>query len=293
MTPNEGSTFRCELHVHSTYSDGSASPDDLLRHAVKIGLSVVAITDHDNARGARTAAPVAPDLGIELIPAVEFTAQWGGLYTPDDEIDVDVLGYFVNVDDPAFVAHEQAALDDVQQRVAACCERLTASGYPVTMAEGWAENPPFVGLRHLRDVLVRKGYFENSWDAGKIVYPAWFAGPPSRFTLAEQIAVIHAAGGVAVLAHPHYSRAGEPMQARDIAALVEIGLDGIEAYHRVIDRDRRLHFQSLADQFGLVVTGGSDEHGWSPDLPLMGTEPVTCAMVEAVRARATRYAPEM
>jgi predicted metal-dependent phosphoesterase TrpH len=290
---DESRAFRCELHVHSTYSDGSASPDALLRHAAKIGLSVVAITDHDNARGARIAVPVAAGLGIELIPAVEFTAQWGGVYAPDDEIDVDVLGYFVRVDAPAFVAHEQAALDDVERRIAACCERLTASGYPVTMAEGFAENLPFVGLRHLRDVLVRKGYFENSWDAGKIVYPAWFAGPPSRFTIAEQIAVIHAAGGVAVLAHPGYTRAGEPMQARDIAALVEIGLDGIEVYHRVIDGDLRVHMQALADQFGLVVTGGSDEHGWSPDLPLMGTEPVTRVMVEALRARAARYVQEI
>jgi predicted metal-dependent phosphoesterase TrpH len=289
MAHDEGGAFRCELHVHSTYSDGSASPQDLLRHAVKIGLSVVAITDHDNARGVRAAVPV----GIELIPAVEFTAQWGGLYVPDGEIDVDVLGYFVDVDDPAFVAHEQRTLDDVQQRVAACCDRLTASGYPVTMAEGLAENPLFVGLRHLRDVLVRKRYFANSWDAGEIVYPAWFAGPPSGFTLAEQIAVIHAAGGVAVLAHPHYTRAGEPMQARDIAALAEIGLDGIEVYHRVIGGDLRNHMQALADRFGLVVTGGSDEHGWSPDLPLMGTEPVTRAMIEALRARAERYAQKM
>jgi predicted metal-dependent phosphoesterase TrpH len=290
MTYDEGGAFRCELHVHSTYSDGSASPDDLLRHAAKIGLSVVAITDHDNARGVRAAVPIA---GIELIPAVEFTAQWGDLYTPDDEIDVDVLGYFVNVNDPAFVAHEQRTLDDVQQRVAACCERLTASGYPVTMAEGLAENPPFVGLRHLRDVLVRKGHFANTWDAGEVVYPVWFAGPPSRFTIAEQIAVIHAAGGVAVLAHPHYTRDGEPMQAREIAALVEIGLDGIEVYHRVIGGDLRNHMQALADQFGLVVTGGSDEHGWSPDLPLMGTEPVTRAMVEALRTRAQRYVRNM
>jgi predicted metal-dependent phosphoesterase TrpH len=290
MAHDEGGAFRCELHVHSTYSDGSASPQDLLRHAVKIGLSVVAITDHDNARGVRVAVPVA---GVELISAVELTAQWGGLYVPDGEIDVDVLGYFVDVDAPAFVAHEQRALDDVQQRVAACCDRLTASGYPVTMAEGLAENPLFVGLRHLRDVLVRTGYFANSWDAGEIVYPAWFAGPPSRFTLAEQIAVIHAAGGVAVLAHPHYTCAGEPMQARDIAALVEIGLDGIEVYHRVISPDLRVYLQALADRFGLIVTGGSDEHGWSPDLPLMGTEPVTRAMVEALRARAQRYARNM
>ena len=270
VTFDEGSIFRCELHVHSTYSDGSASPEALLRHAAKIGLSVVAITDHDNARGARAAVPVAAELGIELIPAVEFSSWWGGVYTPDGENDVDVLGYFVNVDDPAFVAHEQAALADVQQRVAACCERLTTAGYPVTMAEGLAENPYFAGLRHLRDVLVRKGYFKNSWDAGEIVYPIWFAGPHSRFTLAAQIAVIHAAGGVAVLAHPDYTCAGGPMQARDIAALVEIGLDGIEVYHRVIGSDLRHHLQALADRFGLVATGGSDEHGWQPDLPLDG-----------------------
>jgi predicted metal-dependent phosphoesterase TrpH len=281
--------FRCELHMHSTYSDGSASPEKLLRHAVKIGLSVVAITDHDNARGARVAVPAAAKLGIELIPAIEFTSRWGGVYTPDGEIDADVLGYFVDVDDPAFNAHEQMTLADIERRVAACCERLTAAGYPVTIEEAFAENPYFAGLRHLRDVLARKGYAKDSWEAGRFVNPAWLAGPHCRFTLAEQIAVIHAAGGAVVLAHPDYWRQGEPMQARDIAALVEIGLDGIEVYHRALDDEQRAHFQALADQFGLVVTGGSDEHGWSPNLELMGTEPVTQDMVETLRARAETY----
>jgi predicted metal-dependent phosphoesterase TrpH len=120
------------------------------------------------------------------------------------------------------------------------------------------------------------------------VDPVWEAGPLCRFTLADQVEVIHAAGGVAVLAHPLYRCAGELLTADHITALVEMGIDGLEVYHRYMDEQARAHFQALADQFKLLVTGGSDEHGWSPDLPLLGTAPVTRAMVEALRAAARK-----
>jgi predicted metal-dependent phosphoesterase TrpH len=276
--------FRCELHMHSTYSDGSVTPEGLLRHAKTIGLAVVAITDHENARGSRAALPIALELELDFIPAIEFSARWDNFWGPGTTVLVDVLGYFIDLDNAALQQREREALADMRERIAACCVRLTAAGYPVTIEEVYAANPMFAGLRYVREILARKGFGANSLETGQFVNPIWEAGPASRFTLGDQIAVIHAAGGVAVLAHPgYYQHTGKLLQMEQIAALVHMGIDGLEIYHRAHDTDTRAHFLALAEQADLLVTGGSDEHGWSPELPLMGTEPVTQAMVDALR----------
>jgi len=278
--------FKCELHMHSTYSDGSISPAGLLQHAVNIGLSVVAITDHDNARGAREAIPVAQELGLECIPAIEFTGRWDDCFRPDWGGDVDVLGYFVDLENPQFKAMEQATLDDIHGRIEECCARLTAAGYPVSMEDVFAENPRYGGARQLRLALQHKGY-ADSYDASVQLFTEhWQHVRLSSFTIEEHIAAIQAAGGVAVMAHPVGVRCGEGWLTADrMARVVEIGMDGIEVYHRSMNAEARAYFLDLALQFDLLISGGSDEHGWSPDLPYMGTEPVTREMVEALRAR--------
>ncbi len=279
-------TFRCELHAHSTYSDGSATPRQLVERAVALGLSALAITDHDTACGARVAMPYARGLGIELIPAIEFTARWDSCRQAGWSGDVDVLGYFVDLDDASLQVAEAAATGDIAARMAECCISLTKAGYPVTLDEVYALNPRYAGMRFLRELLVRKGYVSSEVEAGRLVHEHWLRVRPCALTLAQQIRAIHGAGGVAILAHPGYIRCdGELLQARHVAELVALGLDGLEVYHRSHDEAMRAHFLALAEQFGLLVSGGSDEHGWSPDLPLLGTAPVTREMVEALRAR--------
>lgn len=283
--PASPAKFRCELHMHSTYSDGSASPETLLNHAAKIGLQVVAITDHDNARGARVAGPVAEQLKLELIPAIEFTTSWEACQ-PGGGQDVDVLGYFVDLDNAALLAAEDAALQDLYARLADCCARLEEAGYPITMNDVFTQEPRSAGLRQIGQALVRKGHVSNYPMARMLAFEHWQKVRLSRFTLAQQIAVIHAAGGVAMLAHPAHVDCGQGwIQAEHVEQLVSMEIDGIEVYHRSTSNAARKHFQTLADQFGLLVSGGSDEHGWSPDLPYMGTEPVTRAMIDAMRAR--------
>ena len=276
--------FQCDLHLHSTFSDGSVSPEGLLRHAGQIGLSVVAITDHDNANGARAALPLAGELGLELIPAIELTARWDACAGAGD---VDVLGYFVDLDDPGLRAVERAALADIQGRIALCCARLTAAGYPVPFAAVQAQNPRYAGGRQLRAVLVERGHAGDEDDAARLFAEHWRHVRRARFTIGEQIAAIQRAGGVAILAHPDAITCGGAgwLAAEQIARLVDLGLDGIEVYHRAMSAEARTHFLRLAQQFNLLVSGGSDEHGWSPDLPYMGQEPVTRAMVEAIRQR--------
>ena len=277
---------RCELHMHSTYSDGSATPQALLHHAAEIGLRTVAITDHDNARGARIAVPLAAALGLEFIPAIEFTARWESVCGPETHIDVDVLGYYVDLDDGAFQVREQAALDDIRERLDEACTRLRAQGIAVTLDDALAFNPLFPSVRGLREALIHMGYAHSETESWAVLNPCWEPVRLSRFTVQDQIAAIRAARGVSILAHPGYIRCKERWpSAHDLAPLVEAGLDGLEAVHRAMDANARAYFAGMAAELSLLVTGGSDEHGWSPDLPLMGTAPVTAAMVEALRAR--------
>lgn len=284
-----GDEFRCELHMHTSFSDGYRTPDYMLGAAVAKKLAVVAITDHDNARGARRAAEVAPHMGLRLIPAIEFTARWEGICGPGTVQDVDILGYGIDLEHPALRARESAALEDVFDRVALCCSLLTDSGYAVRFREVQGLNAPYPGLRQLRDLLVIKGYCESEPIAGRLLDAHWALVRPCAFTVADQIEAIHAAGGVAVLAHPGLYPCGTSwIAAEQLAALVERGLDGLEVYHRSMNSAARVYFAGLAARFGLVQTGGSDEHGWSPGLDFMGREPVTAAMVDALLARIGR-----
>jgi predicted metal-dependent phosphoesterase TrpH len=280
--------YPCDLHVHTFYSDGQASPDKVLQHAADIGLTTVAIADHDNARGAREALPIAARLGIELIPAIELTCHW----EPGLGDDIDVLGYFVNLDAPELQSMEKAALADIYARVADCCARLTADGYPITLDDVFAENPHYAGALQLTFALRRKGYADGWHSSFALFMPFWRQVRLSRFSIDETIAAIHAVGGAAVLAHPVTVKCHDGwLQARHVAALVEMGLDGLEVYQHRLDAEARAHFAALARQFDLLITGGSDEHGWHPDFPRMGSEPVTPEIVRALRARSDEYRP--
>jgi predicted metal-dependent phosphoesterase TrpH len=275
-----------DLHVHTFYSDGQASPAQVLQHATDIGLTAVAITDHDNTRGAREALPIAARLGIELIPAIEFTCRW----EPGLGDDIDVLGYFINLESPELQSVEKAALDDIHARVADCCARLTSAGHPITLDDVFAENPRYAGTLQLTFALRRKGYADG-WHASFALFmPHWREVRLSRFGIDQIIATIHAAGGAAVLAHPVTVKCHEGwLQAKHVAALVEMGLDGLEVYQHRLDAEARAHFAALARQFDLLITGGSDEHGWHPGFPRMGSEPVTPEMVQALRARSDAH----
>jgi predicted metal-dependent phosphoesterase TrpH len=280
-------TSTVDLHIHTHYSDGLYSPADVLRHAARIGLETIALTDHDNTGGVREALPLARELGLELIPAVEFTCRWPACDAPPGHGDVDVLGYFVDLDDPEFRAFERATLDDAHARTADCCARLSAAGHPLSLDDAFAENPRYAGVLQLVLAVQTKGYAEG-WEAAvQLVVEHWVRVRLSRFTIQQVIASIHRAGGVAVLAHPTTVKCGGDglLEADQLAPLVEAGLDGLEIYHFRLDEPARAHFLALARQFDLLVSGGSDTHGLFNGLGRVGTQPVTPDLVESLRAR--------
>lgn len=282
-----GST--CDLHMHTCYSDGRALPEELVKHAARLGLKTIAITDHDNTRGYKEAVATAASLGLELIPAIEFTCRWDDCDCAPASSDIDVLGYFIDPDVPEFARVEKSALEDITQRIEVCCGLLTTAGFPLTLAEVLAYNPRYAGLMFLIDAVVQKGY-AASWGEGVPLVERYYPQVrPSRFHIDEIIATIHAAGGAAVLAHPTVVVcSGSQPDAARIEALASLGLDGIEVYHRRLDAPARLYYLNLARRYDLAISGGSDEHGWPKGFPHLGGQPVTPEMVAELRQRANR-----
>lgn len=245
--------YPIDLHTHSTVSDGTLTPGDLIREAARVGLRTLALTDHDTIDGVAMARATGQELGIDVVPGVE-------LGTSVERREHHILGYFVDIDDPAF----QAALVDLaarrMRRAEAMVERLAAVGVSVPLADVLREaGSGTVGRPHLARVLIAHGHAETVNNAFerylKHGMPAYV--PREPFPPEEAIALVLSAGGVAVLAHPWST--GDPEAA--VARLLPAGLGGLEVYYGEYDDATRETLRQLADRAGLIPTGGSDFHG--------------------------------
>jgi predicted metal-dependent phosphoesterase TrpH len=255
-----------------------------MHHAADIGIEVVALTDHDTMAGVPEADVAAGQLGIELIPAVELTTHW---QTNGWAGGVDLLAYFVQRADPGFQSLLEGAQTDLRARVSATCDHLTAAGYPVTFDEVLTQNPRHPGGAALVDALVEKGYTPTFDDGLELFFDAWKGVPPGALTIEDAIHAVHAAGGVAVLAHPVRVRLHDGLlTAEDIAPLADAGLDGIEVSHPTADAETREYFRRVALTLDLLESGGSDEHGRNGAFTRMGAQPVTFEMVDALQRQA-------
>ncbi len=275
-----------DLHIHSTYSDGRYTPAEIIAAAARLGLRGVAISDHDNLRGSQVAQPLAKTAGVELIPAIELTTRWPGARLAPEDANVDLLGYYFDPENAEFNAFVDATLNDIHARIRACCARLTDLGYPLTLDDVFVENSCYAGTIQLMDTLRRMGYAADWRESARLMDSVWLPARSTPFTIRGAIEQIHLAGGVAVLAHPTLVRPqGARLTAAWLRQLVDAGLDGIEIYHRRLSEEDRVYFLGLARQFGLVISGGSDMHGWHRGIDELGTQPITEEIVMALRAR--------
>jgi 3',5'-nucleoside bisphosphate phosphatase len=275
-----------DLHMHTFYSDGMFSPAEVIEGASRKGIRSLAITDHANTRGSREAVPLARAAGIELIPGIEITCRWPRGELPPEYADVDVLGYFIDLEDRELLAFEEVLLFELHQRVAHLCDRMTRAGYPLSMQDVFNESQNYGGGGPMIDAVLRKGYAAASKEANELVDTFWYTDRTTPFTIKSVIEQIHLAGGVAVLAHPTgVHPRGDVLEAGKLHELVDAGLDGLEVYHHRLNESDRQHFLKLAKEFSLAVTGGSDMHGGSHGLDRLGSQPVTEEMLEALRQR--------
>lgn len=240
-----------DLHMHSTASDGSRAPADVARAVRGAGLVAFALTDHDTIAGLPEARAACEQLGIRLVPGVELSAVEG-------DVETHVLG--LHLSDLSELEHRLAALREMRvNRASKIVERLNQLGVAVSFDAVLAEAAGgAVGRPHIARALIAGRWvgdfreaFERYLGNGKSAFVA-----KERLPVSESIALIHRAGGLAVLAHP-----GQQCTRDRVAALVACGLDGIEILHPSHSWDDSQRLDALAGEFELVRSGGSDWHG--------------------------------
>ncbi len=263
-----------DLHAHTTASDGSLSPTALVQKAHEIGLAALAVTDHDTVGGLAEAQAEAQRLGLDFLPGVELSVE-------DSSGRFHMLGYgfdpsFPELADKLVELRRSRALRNTQM-----AEKMAALGLPVTMddvrnaAKKHAEDgeeSEVIARPHFAQALIAKGVvgsvqeaFDTYLASGKPLYQA-----KEVLTPADAIALLHRAGGVAVMAHPGLVPLSKPALTARVASLAgDAGMDGIEAYYSQHSPTDTQFFLDLAREHTLLVTGGSDFHGTpKPHVPL-------------------------
>jgi 3',5'-nucleoside bisphosphate phosphatase len=243
-----------DLHLHTTHSDGIRSTEELVRLAASLELSAIAISDHDNIAAFFEAEPIARELGLTLIPAVELSIIWNGA-------DIHLLAYSFDPDDSAMRVKLEKCRSTRSSRGEIMVERLRDLGLPIEISrvrEICGEGA--LGRPHIARCLVEIGATASIEDAfdrylseGK---PAWVE--KERLALEEAIALVHAAGGLTSLAHPTLYADADNL----LRKIIPLGLDGIEVHHPDVDPASRDRYLGMVRERGLIATGGSDDHGF-------------------------------
>lgn len=248
---------RIDLHLHTTHSDGSLPPAEVLRLAQKAAVTTLAITDHDITSGIPEAMSVGRELGIEVIPGVEISSY-------DGRSELHILGYCLDWNDPVLNERLGSLRASRHRRNPLIIDRLRAAGLDITYEEVRAmAGTESVGRPHIAQVLMQKKYVSTAKEAfdrylaeGKAAYVARDLPAP-----AEAITWIREAKGVAVLAHPTWVKDGGAGLITCVTALKEAGLDGVEVHYSTHSKSQTSSYLELAQRLNLLVTGGSDFHG--------------------------------
>lgn len=266
---------RADLHTHTVYSDGSDTPQRVVEMAKQAGLSVLAITDHDILDGYPEAAAAAQTHGLELIPGLEMSAAFGGK-------EVHVLGFFINL---ACAPFQRLLAEQRLRRVTRIREmvaRLQQLGLAIEPEDVFtaAGKEGSMGRPHVAQALVKRGHVATAREAFDRYIgsegPAFVPG--STMTPAFVIQAIRQAGGVPVLAHPIYLN-----DDALIERFTREGLAGLEVYHSSHSSEAVQRYERLADQLGLLRTGGSDFHGTGKEGVAVGASSVPYVLVEALK----------
>jgi 3',5'-nucleoside bisphosphate phosphatase len=251
--------MRIDLHTHSSVSDGTDTPAELVANAYAAGLDVVALTDHDTFDGLDEAVAEGERLGIHVVRGMELSCSSGGH-------SVHLLGYEPDPHHPGLAEEMARVRTGRSDRLGPVLVRLAALGVPVTEAEVLAQvgNSPSVGRPHIADALVAAGHVRNRTEAFDRFLADGGPAHVSRYAIRVGLGIdlVHAAGGVAVLAHP-WGRGRERILGPEVISrlVADHGLDGIEVDHQDHDAYTRARLRKLGKRLGILKTGSSDYHG--------------------------------
>lgn len=274
-----------DLHAHSTASDGTASPRELAELAVRQGLSALALTDHDTVLGYPELKKAGEKLGLETVPGIEISTKFHRA--------VHILGYYIDPHSPHLEPVLNWVVEDRDKRNREMCRLMAADGLPVDYEDMKKRFGPVIGRPHFADLLVELGLAENVRDAfdryvekGQRYYVGRTILPIER-----AIEIIRLSGGVPVLAHPFQYKLDDAGLRELIEHCMAQGLRGMECRYSGYGPEQSAYLEKLAEEYGLVKTGGSDFHGSNkPQISLgSGTENdlhVPCEWLERLKEEA-------
>ena len=264
-----------DLHLHTLFSDGTFTPEELVLRAQNVGLACIALTDHDSVEGCERAAAACAKVQMDFIPGAELTAE-------HEDTEVHVLGYFLDTKNKTLLDRIGKFQAVRQNRIREMCAALNKLGIPLKAEAVFAlANCKSPGRPHVARALVKEKLIDNLDEAVekylKNGRPAWV--PKTKLSALESVELIQQAGGLAVMAHPGLNRTDDI-----IPALVKAGLDGIECFHTKHSTVMAERYLEIAEKYELLVTGGSDCHGFSKKQPLIGGVKLPYEHVEKMKA---------
>ena len=275
-----------DLHTHSSVSDGTETPTELVESARAAGIDVLGITDHDTVGGWAEAQSAARAHGITLVRGIEVTCR-------EDSLSIHLLAYLTDPDDPALMGELAKARESRATRLERMVERMAEGGIRITYPEVLAQVAPGAtpGRPHIADALIANGTIEHRDEA----FREWLHDSSPFFVHhysldpVDAVRLVRAAGGVPVLAHPFTRTRGGVMSDDLIERMAGAGLGGIEAHHRDHGPEEVRHALDLASRLDLLVTGSSDYHGTGKRnrLAEFTTDPEALARIEALSSGVT------
>jgi predicted metal-dependent phosphoesterase TrpH len=265
-----------DLHLHTTFSDGTYSPEELVAEAKRFSLVAIALTDHDTVEGCPRMKAACETARIEFIPATELTAEING-------IELHMLGYFIDIDSPVLLEQMTHFQEGRHERIREIVARLQKMQVPLEEEDVFElANCRSPGRPHVARALIERKVCKNLDEAFerflKKNRPAWV--PKEKISAQDAIKLIHQAGGLAIVAHPGLARTEEALPA-----LIQAGIDGIECFHTKHSQAASEYYIGLAEQHNLLVTGGSDCHGMNKGKPLIGSIKLPYEYVRQLKAR--------
>ncbi len=276
-----------DLHTHSTCSDGSMSPRELVRHAAEKGISAIALSDHDSVAGVKDAMDEGKKVGVEVVPAIEFSVQ--------SATETHILGYYIDIDHPLLKEALEGVMDARNRRTLNTCQKLNDLGFNVTMEEAYAIAPSgLIGRAHFARIMMEKGYissvkegFDKWLGVGKPAYDS-----SQALTARQAVELIKNIGGYSYVAHPHLIRISDDELRAFLTDLKKYGLCGIEGYYNEYTPEMQEKFQSMAKELGLKISGGTDFHAkMKPHIEIgigQGNMKIPYSVLEKIREHPTK-----
>ena len=275
----------CDLHAHSCFSDGTDTPDELARLASELGIDALALTDHNTTAGLREFCSAAREHGVIAVPGIEFSTDYG-------KTELHMLGLFIKEKDfskiEAYVAPMMKRKAEENDELV---RKLAADGYIIDYERAKRKAGGQINRAHIATELIARGYVKTPSEAFETLLKknGKYYTVAKRIDVFEVISYIKSIGGVAVLAHPLLELSEDELRTF-LPPAKEAGLDGMEVYYQKFDSSKVQLAERIADEYGILASGGSDYHGWrKPGVMLghgSGENSIDGKIYEALRERA-------